>query len=105
MNSVARVFLDTHMGLSFDGLNSLMRKAKFNTENLDEGDFVMFLNRKCTAYKVLKPHAKVIVYQNFGTRRVPLDAIQYLPRNFGGSKFEFEKAVEKALRSKINFDS
>lgn len=102
MNAIARVFLDVHMGMNFDGLSRLMIKEKLDIRKLGKGDFVIFLNRKCTAFKILAGNSYLVYYKN-KNRKIPLEAIQYLPASFGGDEFEFNKAVEKSLRAKINF--
>lgn len=103
MNNIARVFMDCHMGWGFQGLGKVCKQAKVNLSNLGDGDFIIFLNRKCTSFKLLAGQHYLVYYKHSG--RIPLEAIRHLPSTFGGSKFEFDKAVEKALRSKINFEA
>lgn len=99
MNKIARVFLDVHMGQNFQGLTKLMMKEKIDARSLGFGDFVIFLNRACTAFKLLAGNSYLVYYKNKG--KIPLEAIQYLPASFGGSELEFNKAIEKSLRAKV----
>src|ERR1700722_7133787 len=101
MNSIARVFLDVHMGQNFQGLTRLMVKEKIDPRKLGVGDFVIFINRKSTGFKLMAGNSYLVYYKS--NRQIPLEAIQYLPASFGGSEFEFNKAIEKMLKSKVKY--
>lgn len=98
--NIARVFFDVHLGQSFEGLGLLMKKNKIDPRTLPNGDFVIFINRKATAFKLLAGASYLVYYKN-GNRRIPLDAIQHLPASFGGTELEFNRVIERTLRSKV----
>ncbi len=102
MNNIARVFMDVHLGQGFQGLGEICKKARIDLRTMGDGDFVVFLNRKCTAFKTLNT-SKVLTYYKHDEGRLPIEAIRHLTASFGGSKLEFDKAVEKTLRTKVNF--
>jgi hypothetical protein len=93
---VTRVFLDVDMRQSFPGLARVMAKASAGTPV----DSVLFINRRMTAFKVMTD-GLFITYYNNGNRRIPLDAIKFLPQSFGGTEIEMNQAIEKSLRSKL----
>lgn len=92
---IARVFLETDMRLGFQGLHKVLLQHKVNPLNLDPEHYYVFMNRARTKFKVVSGH--YLVYFNNGNKLIPLDAIQYLPRNFGGSQLEMSEAVRKVV--------
>jgi len=96
---IARVFLDQDMRMGFQGLHQILRDIKVNPENLDPDNYYIFMNRAATKFKLIT--GKYMVYFNNGHRRIPLDAIQYLPRNFGGKETDMNEAIRKSLVKKL----
>lgn len=96
---VARVFLDSDLRMSFQGLHQVLSSSKINPENLDPENYYVFMNRAATKFKLIT--GKYLVYFNNGNRRIPLEAIQYLPRNFGGKEAEMNEAIRKSLERKL----
>lgn len=90
---LTRVFLETDMRMSFDGLRKL---AAENKAGLDADSTIMFMNRKGTKFKVLRAN-KYLVYYSNGTQRIPLEALSELPEAFGGSALEMREAIRKSL--------
>lgn len=101
--NIARVFFDVHMGQSFQGLSRLLHKNKIDPRTLGVGDFVIFINRAGTAFKLFAGNTYLVYYKNEDRHKIPLDAIQYLPASFGGTELEFNRAVEKSLKAKVPY--
>lgn len=97
---IARVFLDVNMSLSFGGLTDMMKKAKLKPDAWPSGRFVIFINRKQSAFKVLINN-QFLVYHNTGGRKFPLEAIQHFPDFFDGRRIDFDAAVSKVLKAKV----
>lgn len=95
---IARIFFDVDMRQSFEGLKKIAEDAK-----TDLSHTILFMNRKMTSFKILQQESYLVYFKN-GNRRIPLDAIQHLPMAFGGSEFEFNRAIEKSLRSKLRLE-
>ena len=96
---LARVFLETDMRMGFQGLHRTLNQHKVNTNNLDPEAYYVFMNRKRTKFKVIS--GQYLVYFNNGNRIIPLEAIQYLPRNFGGSELEMTEAIRKVVLKQL----
>lgn len=90
---LTRVFLDIHLGQNFQGLNTIAKKAK---TPCDESTTLLFINKAMTAFKVLRGKDYLVYYKN-GNRRIPMDAIQYLPKQFTGSETEMTGAIRESL--------
>lgn len=96
---IARVFFDIHMGQAFNGLLSICRESGYRPEEFKES-FVVFINKNRTKFKLLVGN-QYLVYHDNQNRAFPLEAIQYIPQAFKGKKFEFDNAIERAIREKV----
>lgn len=92
--------MDVDMRVGFEGLAKTLKENKIDVKSLEKGSLIIFLNRKATAFKLLAGKEYVVYYKN-GHRRIPLDAIQYLPTFFDGAELDFNKAVEKSIIDKV----
>lgn len=105
MNKQARIFrlfLDTHMGLGHTGLCELAQKAKINVNSLAEDDLLMFLNKHGDKMKLLGAQGRVIGYLKLPDRRpIMKEALQYIPKTFGSSGFDYDAACLKALQKRL----
>lgn len=95
--NITRVFLNTSMVMGFDGLREIAKKAK-SPATADAT--LIFINKRMTSFKMLTKDQYLVYYRN-GGRRIPLDAIRYLPTFFGGSEMEMNEAIRESLASKL----
>lgn len=104
----ALVIDDVHMGLGHDGLAEIARKLKAPPEKLQEGEFLLFLNRKKDKLKIMGGAGTVIGYLKV-KGRLDLGALQFIPKTFGARgeirydaavKQHVLKALEKAPKDK-----
>jgi len=97
---IARIFLESDLRQGFQGLHSVLSKHKINPKNLNPEHYYIFMNRACSKFKMLS--GSYLVYFNNGNRRIPLNAIQYLPKNFGGTETQMNEAIRKTLVERLN---
>lgn len=103
MSTIARLFLDTHMGLSHPGLIEIAKKAKINVDKLGTDELLMFINRRCNKVKILGAQGKVIGYLRTPDEKpLMLEALQYLPQTFGAAGWDYSDACRIALAKKLN---
>lgn len=93
---LTRVFLETDLRCAFDGLRMIAKNSKTKLEDTT----VLFMNRKCTAFKMLTNNTYCIYYRN-GSRRIPLEALSELPMAFGGSAMEMNEAIKKVVVKRL----
>lgn len=98
---ITRVFLDVHMGMNFQGLEEIAKKAK---TPLHADSCVIFLNKKTTAFKLMVAGMYLTYYRN-DNKRIPIEALRLLPEKFGGSQMEFDQAVKKSLEKQLKIVS
>lgn len=96
---ITRVFLDVDLRQSFDGLRDMATKAK---AELKGDTTILFINAARTKFKVLRSDTYLIYYSN-GGKRIPIEAIRYLPKAFSGSHMEMNNAIKTSLQSKLNY--
>ena len=85
------------MGLSFQGLSDIAKKAK---TDIGADSCVCFLNRANTAFKLMVNGVYITYYRN-GNQKIPLDALRLLPEQFGGSRMQFDQAVRSSLMKQL----
>lgn len=91
---ITRLFVNTDLRCSFDGLRAIAKKAETDAST------IVFINTARTAFKMLT--GEYLVYYKNGTRRIPLDAIKHLPEHFGGSPVQMDSAIRKSLEEKLS---
>jgi hypothetical protein len=101
---IARIFMDVDMRCNFEGMREVLKSAKIDLDTIKSDYVVILMNRRKTAFKMLVDNAYIVYYKN-GNRRIPLEAIQYIPQRFGGSEMEFNKAVEKSLKVSLGLEA
>lgn len=96
MNKIIRVFFDVDMRNGLDGLNRVATEHKLNLAELDQGEFVVFINSSKT---ILKLFATKDMYAHYRSPsgRIDTRMIQYIPTVFNGTRFKFDDALREAL--------
>lgn len=94
---INRVFLDVDMRCSFAGLRAIAQSAK---SQAGPGTSLLFINRKATQFKLLHQNKYVVCFNN-GNRRIPLDALRFLPQSFTGTELEMREAIQRSLETKL----
>lgn len=99
---ICKLFLDIHMGLSHDGLGRVAARAKVKLDTLEDGDLLMFCNRKGDKMKVLGARGKVIGYLRMPDgNKIMRDSLQFIPHTFGATGFNYDAAVSMALEKRL----
>ena len=96
--NIGRIFLDSDLRQSFDGLLRVAKDAGLNVEKMPSDEVLVFINRKVTSFKLLTASHYLVYWRS--TRRLPLDAIKNLPAAFTGRSFDFNRSIEKTLLDK-----
>jgi hypothetical protein len=91
------------MGLSHRGLAELSKRfLKIDARTLENGDLLLFLNKKGDKLKVLGCQGQVVGYvSSLNGSRLMKDALQYLPHTFGATGFDYDGAVKIALEKRL----
>ncbi len=100
MNRIVRVFPDTDLRNGHYGLAKVLAKHKITAGEIMHGEFVMFLNRTQTAFKLYAAN-NTLVYHKHSRGRINLEAIKYFPEVFCAGDFSYDKALEKVLTRRL----
>lgn len=99
---IIQLAVDVNMGLGHPGLMELAKRFKMDVTKLGDDDLLMFLNRDRSKLKILGKQGIVLGYLRMpGSQKIMLEAIQYLPQTFGGSGFNYDDALKKALVERL----
>ena len=99
---ILKLFQNIHMNLGHDGLIKLSKQNKVDVYKMENGDLLMFINKRGDKLKVLGPFGRVVGYLKMPNgQRIMMEALQYIPHTFGASGFDYDKACVKALEKRI----
>ena len=96
MNKVICYFPHADLRCSHAGLANLAKYHKKDVDNMNKGDFMVFLNAKQTQAKILTSDSILIHLKNEG-RRLSLEAISMIPTYFNGESFNYKAALKKVI--------
>lgn len=102
---VLRVILNTNISCNQKGLILRAEDEGVRTEELKGGDVIVFLSTRCTKIKVLAfvdEGLPVMGYYVGDGETVPVDAVNFISKAFGGSGFTLGKSVRAALEKALN---
>lgn len=96
---VIQVFLNVDLRSGHAGLSQIAQKKKLKLKVLEDGQFVIFINRRQTGMKCYLS-GNTVTYTK--RDRISLETIRFLPECFGGdADLAYDAALEKALKSKL----
>ena len=99
MNRVVQVFFNSDLRCGLDGLTIIAKKAGVNSDDLSDGEFLVFINKKKNMMRVF--HGNMFTHYRPESGRVNYGMIQHLPRSFNGTKFDFSEALKRAVLREI----
>lgn len=91
-NRIVRVYPNVSMQYGHRGLRLM---AKKEVDLLDQGNFLLFMNKAQTAFKLFT--RDLVVHYKHPRGRIDVRSLQYIPHCFGAGKFNFDVAVDKFL--------
>lgn len=103
MSRIVAAVSNVSMSLGHDGLVSICKQLKINPDTMKDGDLVLFVNRARNRLKLLGPQGIVLGYLKMpNEQRLPLEAVQYIPRTFtANGRVNLGAAVEAYLVDRL----
>lgn len=96
--SIVRYISGVHMGLSFKGLRKIASKLKLNLDALDSGEFVLFMNSKRTAFKLLAPNNVMVYYRHPKEHAIDPRVISLIPKIFDGKELNMDAGLKEVIQ-------
>lgn len=93
---IVQCFLNTDMRNMHNGLAKIAKKHGIETQTLEAGQYVVFINSAKTKIKIFASN-DTISYTRSSGGRLQMEAIQNIPRCFGGSRFNYDEALKLVL--------
>lgn len=100
MTGILRVFINADLRAGHDGLSKLAKDNGLNTQQIEPGSFLVFIN---TAKDKLKVYAsnQVIAYLRLPKGKINMNTIRELPRVFNGSRINYSEALKIAVEKQM----
>lgn len=99
-NSIITVFPEADLRNGHPGLRMLAAKRRIDTQMIEPGKFVMFLNRRQSAFKLFAANNTIVHYKH-PRGRILLETIKHFPECFQAGEFRYDKALEKVLSRRL----
>jgi hypothetical protein len=81
------------------GHDGLRKKYKLDPDSFASGDFIIFINKRLSGFKLYGSN-NTIVYYRSPRGRIDLNTIQFLPQVFNAGKLDYDKALEIMFKKK-----
>jgi hypothetical protein len=99
---VLHILENTDMRARHEGLRDFAKKNKVDISKMNEGDIVVFLNAKkdrlmCLVVLPEEETFGFLGYYRSPHGRVPPEALEFIPRAFGGSGFNMNASIRAGL--------
>lgn len=101
-NFMLSYFLDVDLRCSHIGLGLLAKKAKKPVHKLKIGEFLLFVNTRQNAVKIITCDNVLIHIKSDHGGPLNFRAINMLPKYFNGSGFNYEGALKEAIEKQLN---
>lgn len=97
---VIRYFPESDMRNGHDGLAKIASKAGINMQTINNGEFVIFVNRRKTHIKMFASSNVIAHYKSMNGKIDPA-IIQHLPNCFEGGVIDYDKAITRVLKKEF----
>jgi hypothetical protein len=99
MSRVTYYFPNTDLRSGHLGLQKIAAKEGKAVSTLRPGEFLLFVNRAKTAFKLFSSKNLIAHYRS--EHRIDLRAVEYIPSAFDGGEFNFSAALKKVLEKDL----
>ena len=101
MAKVVRVFFDADMRGQHKALSEMATKARVKTDNLANGQYVVFVNRAKDRIKIFASN-NIIAYYKSPSGRIDMNTIALIPMAFEGPRgLNYDKALANTLEKRL----
>lgn len=96
---IIKVFPETNLRSGHPGLADIAQKARVNLDNVGAGEFLLFINKKQTAFKLFAPNT--VIHYKHPRGKILLETVQHFPQILRAGKFSYDKALERVLDRRL----
>lgn len=95
MNRIIRYFPNSDLRAAHQGLSKAARENGVDLNKINIGEFLLFVNRKQTMFKMLTQSGMLVSYRS--EHRLNPGIFVLVPKYFSGSTFNYTGALREAL--------
>lgn len=100
---IVRFFRNADLRCGHDGLRKMAKEHSIDPWKLEPGQFLVFSNAKQNKLKIYAPGNILCYVKSTDDRRIDLRIVQFIPRFFNGTEFQYEAAVKEMLKKELSF--
>lgn len=100
-NNIMRVFLNADLRAGHDGLSKLAKDNGVRTDQLEPGNYVIFINSKRNKLKMYAANQVIAYLRLKDNRSLDLRTIKHLPRVFNGKTINYDLALSTVLEAEM----
>jgi hypothetical protein len=98
-NQVLHIFPNVNLQNGHDGLRAYAKKSyKINVDDLQVGQFAIFINRAFTAVKVFAANNVLVHYKHPKKHMLNYKALKLIPEFFEGQDIGYTKALRQVIK-------
>ena len=101
-NYLLSYFPETDLRYGHDGLAAVAKKAGKPVSKLKIGQFLLFVNRKQSAVKIITADNIMIHLKSKDNAPLNFRAINMLPKYFNGTRFNYAGALRESLEKALD---
>lgn len=95
---IVQVFLNADMRNMHDGLQRIAERHGVAVDTLENGQFVIFINSAKDKVKIYAAN-DTISYTRSRSGKLQMEALQNIPKHFGGGSFDYDAALRGVLEN------
>lgn len=103
MSKLIHCYLNSDLRCGHRGLSKVAQKDGFKVNELEPGNYLVFINTKKDKVKVYAAHQVVAYLMLEKGRSIDLRVIQMIPKAFEGKgRFDYDESLTELLEKKTN---
>jgi hypothetical protein len=99
MNRILRVIFEADMRGGHRALSSLAKDLKIYVDKLNDGEHVVFINRRLDRIKVYS--SRNVLSYHLSHTKLDLTALSYFSQCYGAKGFSYDEALKKSLQKRL----
>lgn len=95
---IRRVYTDVHMGLGHKSLSEICLGDGIRTDNLDRGDYIIFINKAQTALKLFAAGNTIAYFKMPYGGKLDMGVVSLIPTFFNGDTIDYPGALSELIK-------
>lgn len=101
INRIVRVIFDADLRCSHDGLRATAKKLSVSVDDLNMGEYVVFINSKKNMLKLYASGNTIAHFKTPDHRKMNLKVIAQIPKYFNGRELKYDDALKAVIEKEF----